>query len=68
MASAAPHRSHFDPLNDKIVSVKQAAAHYGVSTPTVWRWLLSGKVASAKFGNSRRTSIEAIARAFECDA
>jgi excisionase family DNA binding protein len=57
-------KSSIDPVNDTIVNVKQAAKHYSVSVPTVWRWLLSGKVASIKVGNSRRTSLEAIARAF----
>ena len=62
--SLAHSQSYIDPVNDTIVTVPQAASHYAVSKPTVWRWLLSGKVASIKFGNSRRTSIEAIARAF----
>ncbi len=57
-------KSHIDPVSDTIVNVRQAATHYAVSPPTVWRWLLSGKVASIKVGNSRRTSLEAIARAF----
>ena len=57
-------KSSIDPVNDTIVNVAQAAEHYAVSKPTVWRWILSGKVASIKVGNSRRTSLEAIARAF----
>jgi len=63
-ASSAEKTSSIDPVNDTIVNVTQAASHYGVSKPTVWRWLLTGKVASIKVGNSRRTSLEAIARAF----
>jgi excisionase family DNA binding protein len=53
-----------DPVNDTIVTVREAADHYKVSVPTVWRWVLSGKVDSIKVGNSRRTSLEAISRAF----
>lgn len=62
---ATPTTSHLDLINDDIVSAKQAAKHYGVSQPTMWRWMLSGKVASVKLGNSRRTSLQAIARAFQ---
>ncbi|MCC6508019.1 MAG: helix-turn-helix domain-containing protein [Pirellulaceae bacterium] len=64
MSATSELKSFLDPVNDTIVNVKQAAKHYSVSVPTVWRWLLSGKVASMKVGSSRRTSIEAIARAF----
>ncbi|MBC8352203.1 MAG: helix-turn-helix domain-containing protein [Planctomycetes bacterium] len=64
MSATIESKSNIDPINDTIVNVKQAATHYGVSAPTVWRWLLSGRVASIKVGNSRRTSLEAIARAF----
>ena len=60
------HKPYIDPVHATIVNVKQAANHYVVSQPTVWRWILSGKVASFKAGGSRRTSIEAIARAFDC--
>ena len=67
MSTAHVTPSHIDPVNDTIVDAKQAAKHYGVSVPTVWRWLLSGKVASIKLGSSRRTSLEAIARAFAAD-
>ena len=66
MSTVVSSKSFIDPVHDNIVNVKQAATHYGVSAPTVWRWLLSEKVASIKVGNSRRTSIEAIARAFDC--
>ncbi len=64
MPATSIPKPHIDPVTDTIVTVKQAATHYAVSTPTVWRWLLSGRVASIKVGNSRRTSLEAIARAF----
>ena len=67
MAVTIVTQSHIDPITDTIVSVGQAAQHYGVSKPTVWRWILTGKVASIKLGNSRRTSLEAIARAFATD-
>jgi hypothetical protein len=33
-----------------------------------WRWILDGKIASIKLGASRRTSIEAVARAIESGA
>jgi len=66
MSTVANTKSFIDPVHDTLVNVRQAAKHYGVSTPTVWRWLLSEKVASIKVGNSRRTSIEAIAREFDC--
>ncbi len=68
MSATIVTQSHIDPVTDTIVSVGQAAQHYGVSKPTVWRWILSGKVASIKLGNSRRTSLEAIARAFSADS
>ena len=66
-ATATPTTSRLDLITDTIVSAKQAAKHFGVRQPTVWRWMLSGKVASVKLGNSRKTSIEAIARAFDGD-
>lgn len=48
MPPSANSQSFIDPVNDTIVNVKQAASHYAVSKPTVWRWLLSEKVASIK--------------------
>ena len=62
-----PIKAYLDLVNDTIVSARQAASHYNVSQPTVWRWMLSGRVPSCKLGNSRKTSLEAIARAFESD-
>ena len=67
MAAIVNTKSYIDPIADTLVNVKEAADHFRVSKPTVWRWILSGKVASIKVGNSRRTSLEAIARAFSAD-
>lgn len=52
-----------DPTTERICSVKQAAEHFQISVPTAWRLVLSGRVASFKIGNSRRTSLEAFSRA-----
>lgn len=67
MSSSLP-RATIDLVNDRICTVKDAAQHYSVSTPTVWRWILSERIPSVKLGNSRRTSIEGIARAFQSEA
>jgi hypothetical protein len=57
-----------DPVTETVVTIPQAAAHYCVSKPTMWRWVLSGRVASIKLGGARRTTLEAVARSVAFEA
>jgi predicted DNA-binding transcriptional regulator AlpA len=54
-----------DLANEPLVSVKEAADHFGISRAATWRLILSDKWPSVKIGGSRRTSIQACARAIE---
>jgi hypothetical protein len=56
-----------DLINGHVVSVPKAARHYDVHPATMWRWVLSGKVASVKLNGSRKTTLEAVAAAFQAD-
>ena len=63
ISAPLPEQPPIDPVNETVVTVPQAAQHYQISTPTAWRFVLSGRVPSFKLGGSRRTTLEAFARA-----
>ena len=54
-----------DLVSETICTIPQAAVHFGISKPSAWRKILTAEWPSFKIGKSRRTSIEAIARAIE---
>ncbi|MGE5549387.1 MAG: helix-turn-helix domain-containing protein [Bacteroidota bacterium] len=44
-----------------LMTVQAVADYFGVSEPTIWRWLREGKLKGIKIGNARRFSAKEIA-------
>lgn len=56
---------HIDLAKETVVTVNQAAKHFGLSPSMVWRLVLQGRVPSVKIGGARRLTLESFARAFQ---
>ena len=54
-----------DDQSERLLSLKDAAARLGVSTWTVRRWALQGRIESAKLGGRRLIPERTIARMIE---
>lgn len=50
-----------DIIKDRLFTPEQAAAHFGVSRTTIYRWLNNG-LESARMGGRRYTTAEALQR------
>jgi excisionase family DNA binding protein len=50
-----------------LVSVPQAAAAYGVSVPTIRRWVKRGRIPSVKVGNTVRVDLSRVKAADDHD-
>lgn len=44
-----------------LMTVQAVADYFGVSGPTIWRWIREGKLKGIKIGNARRFSADEIA-------
>lgn len=40
-------------MDEKYVSAKDVATHYGVNIQTVWKWVRIGKIPAYRIGNGR---------------
>ena len=54
-----------DDRNERLLSLKDAAARLGVSDWTVRRWALQGRITSAKIGSRRLIPEGAVTRMIE---
>ena len=48
----------------RMVSHAEAAEHYGVTTRTIYQWIVEGKITGYKMGGIRRVDLNEIDAAF----